>query len=240
MRKLGNEDTRPFPNFPISQFPHCPTRSVNTPRHSPWLYALGAVVVKPSLRVFCRWRVEGKENVPPAGAAIVASNHVSYLDPPVVGAAMLPRRMYYMARDDLFRRPLFSALITRLGAFPVRRGTADRRALRTALQLLQAGELILIFPEGTRSKDGTLQPPELGIAHLVAHARVPVVPVAVKGTHQVLPRGACLPRPARVHVRIGEPLTFDDLDPRPKREALQGVADRITLAIKRLLDDGGG
>ncbi|MCS6861502.1 MAG: 1-acyl-sn-glycerol-3-phosphate acyltransferase [Abditibacteriales bacterium] len=208
---------------------------VNTPGHSLLLHSVGAVVVKSSLRVFCRWQVVGKENVPRAGGAIVACNHVSYLDPPVVGAAMLPRRLYYMARDDLFRVPLLSALIRRLGAFPVRRGTADRGALRMTLQLLKAGEMVLMFPEGTRSPDGTLQPPELGIAYLVAHARVPVVPVAVVGTHKVLPRGAFLPRPAPVQVRIGKPFTFDDLAPRPSREALRRVAERIMLEIGRLL-----
>ncbi len=208
---------------------------MDIPQSSPFLYALGAIVVKSSLRVFCRWRVEGKENVPREGAAIVACNHVSYLDPLTVGAAIAPRRMYYMAKDELFRVPLLSALLTRVGAFPVQRGTADRRALRTTLQLLKAGELVLMFPEGTRSKDGALQPPELGIAHLIAHARVPVVPVAVTGTHKVLPRDAFIPRPARVHVRIGKPFTFDNLAPRPEREALQDVADHIMLEIKRLL-----
>lgn len=212
---------------------------MNTPHHSPFLYTLGVAVVKSSLRVFCRWRVEGKENVPHEGAAIVACNHVSYLDPMTVGAAIAPRRMYYMAKGELFRVPLLSALLTRVGAFPVQRGTADRRALRTTLQLLKAGEMVLVFPEGTRSKDGTLQPPELGIAHLIAHARVPVVPVAVTGTHKVLPRDAFIPRPARVQVRIGKPFTFDDLAPRPEREGLQHVADRIMLEIRRLLRTDG-
>jgi len=212
---------------------------VDLPQVCPWFYALGAAIVKPSLRVLCRWRVEGKKNVPPRGGAIVACNHVSYLDPVMVGAAMAPRRMYYMAKSELFRVPLLSALIARLGAFPVQRGTADRRALRTALRLLKAGELVLMFPEGTRSKDGNLQPPELGIAHLVAHARVPVLPVAVAGTHKLLPRDSFIPRPARVQVRIGKPLTFDDLAPRPPREALQGVAERIMLEIRRLLRADG-
>jgi 1-acyl-sn-glycerol-3-phosphate acyltransferase len=107
--------------------------------------------------------------------------------------------------------------------------------LKTTLELLKAGELVLVFPEGTRSEDGNLQPPELGIAFLAAHARVPVIPVALIGTNKVLPRGSFIPRPVHVCVRIGEPLTFD-LDSHPDREALRQTAERIMQEIAQLLD----
>jgi 1-acyl-sn-glycerol-3-phosphate acyltransferase len=199
------------------------------------LFAIAQAVLIPWLRVYCRWRVEGRENLPREGGAILACNHISYLDPPVMGAAIAPRRLYYMAKSELFRSRPLRWLITRLGVYPVRRGTADRRALKTTLELLKAGELVLVFPEGTRSEDGNLQPPELGIAFLAAHARVPVIPVALIGTNKVLPRGSFIPRPVHVCVRIGEPLTFD-LDSHPDREALRQTAERIMQEIAQLLD----
>jgi 1-acyl-sn-glycerol-3-phosphate acyltransferase len=207
---------------------------VDVPQYSPFLFAVGQVILRLLLRVFCRWRVEGRENVPSQGAAILACNHLSLIDPPIVGTMVTPRKLFYMAKAELFRSRPLRWLITRLGAYPVRRGTADRRALQQTLNILKAGELVLVFPEGTRSEDGNLQPPELGIALLVAQARVPVIPVALTGTNHVLPRGSSIPRPAHVQLRVGKPITFDDLSARPDREEMQQVAERIMREIKQL------
>jgi 1-acyl-sn-glycerol-3-phosphate acyltransferase len=188
--------------------------------------------------MFCllgRWTVEGRENVPAEGGVILAPNHISYLDPPLAGAAV-KRPVYFMAKRELFEIPIFGRIIRCTHAFPVSRGTADRRALRQAQELLQRGEIVVVFPEGTRSPDGRLQEPELGIALIAARAKVPVVPMAFIGSDRMLPRGSSIIRPARLHVRIGPPLRFPEVYDRPAdREALTAVAHQITEAIRDLL-----
>jgi len=125
-----------------------------------------------------RWRVTGRENIPKTGGVILAPNHVSYADPPVVGAAV-SRRVRFMAKSELFRIPALGTIIRNVGAFPVKQATADRSALRKAIELLETGEVVCIFPEGTRSLGGTLLKAELGIAMIAVKAKVPIVPIAL-------------------------------------------------------------
>jgi len=187
---------------------------------------------------FGRFRVEGTENVPAQGGVILAPNHASYVDPPMVGAA-LRRPTWYMAKQELFEVPVFGWLIRRTRAFPVRRGAPDRRALRRALELLAAGEVVTIFPEGERRQPGNqLRDPELGLAFIAAHSGAPVVPVALLGTANLLPPGAKFPRFARTIVRFGQPLSFAHYgERRPSKEHLQAISEEILAAIRRLMDE---
>ncbi len=153
-----------------------------------------------------RFRVVGKEEVPTTGGVILAANHVSYVDPVFIGVALVERQLHFMAKEELFRWPLFGAFIRGLHAFPVRRGRVDYAGIRQCLRLLDQGEVLLVFPEGTRGDGVALQKAEEGIGLLAARAGCPVIPVYVQGTDKVLPRGKRIPRVHPVTVYFGHPL----------------------------------
>ena len=132
-------------------------------------------------RLVFRCRVCGTENIPAAGAVIIASNHIGNFDPPLIGCH-LPRRIYFMAKEELFRFPVFADVIRWLGAFPVKRGSADRQAVKRMLEILVAGQVLGVFPEGTRGKNGILGEPEPGMAIMAIKTGTTIVPVAVQGT----------------------------------------------------------
>jgi len=145
-------------------------------------------------------RVEGLANVPRTGPLLVACNHISDFDPPVLGSA-IPRTLHFMAKRELFRYRLCSSLLVRLGAFPVDRAGFDRTAISTALDLLSAGNAVAVFPEGTRSGDGRMLPPKPGLGFLAIHARAGILPVHISGTDS--PLSAFLRR-RRFRVRFGQ------------------------------------
>lgn len=188
-----------------------------------------------ALRGLGRWQVEGRERVPRRGGVLVIANHVSDSDPVVVGSA-LARPAWYMAKRELFERPLLGPLIRRLHAFPVERGTPDRRALRRALELLAAGEVVVVFPEGRDSLSGDLQPLEAGAALLALYSGAPVVPAGLRGTRELLPMYQVIPRPARVLVRFGSPIPFEDLRELPRRERLTAMTRRMAASLARLIE----
>lgn len=178
------------------------------------------------LAVMRRWEVNGEENLPRRGGVLVVSNHTSYWDPVVVGCA-LRRRVYFMAKAELFKIPLLGFIIKALGAFPVRRDGADRASIRRALELLRAGEVVGIFPEGTRSHHGELLEPHLGAAMLALKGGVPMLPVAVIGSRGVF---------GKVRVAIGKPMEFPALYQRKvAKTELQTVSREVMAEISRLL-----
>ena len=154
-----------------------------------------------------RLRVFGRENLPENGGVLIASNHQSYLDP-VMATLGLKRQVDFMAREELFRVPGFGAFIRSLGAFPVKPGARDTAAIRRAVDRLRNGSTILIFPEGTRSFDGSLQPLLPGFTIIAARSQAPVVPAVIYGAHRAWPRGQTLFTLRNVWVAYGEPLTF--------------------------------
>jgi len=149
--------------------------------------------------------VHGADHVPAKGPAILAVNHVSYLDPLLVGVA-LERPLWFMAKAELFRRRAPAALLRWLHAFPVRRGRPELSSVKQTLALLRRGEVVMMFPEGTRGDGATLGPVRPGVVLLAARAGVPVVPVFHAGMERVLPRGAWWPRRHPLTVRFGAPL----------------------------------
>jgi len=155
-------------------------------------------------KIFFRMQVHGVENIPKKGAFILASNHISNLDPVTVGSAC-PRRLNYMAKEELFLNPILSLWMNAVGCFPVKRDSADISALREAIRRLKSGGGLFLFPEGTRQEPGVKSAqPQAGIGFLAAKHSVPVVPAFVKGTDQAMPKGAKFIKPARVSVFFGK------------------------------------
>jgi len=176
---------------------------------------------------FFRWDVQGRENLPPEGAYILCANHFSWWDPPSVGAVP-KRKVKFMAKEELLKIPLVGKILKALGAFPVKRGAADRRALKTALTTLAQGGVLLIFPEGTRSRTGKLLPPQPGVGYIAAKSKAPVIPVGIIGPYQLF-------RPLRI--RIGKPLVFTEYyDVKLKNEQYEEIAKQIMAAIRQQLE----
>ncbi len=204
-------------------------------------YLVARFVLRPLFWLVFRPRVSGRGNVPAAGPFIIASNHLSFIDSMVIPLAA-PRRVHYLAKAEYFTSPgvggwLTRTLFTALGAMPVERQTsrAAQEALDTALGVLRRDEGFGIYPEGTRSRDGRLARGKTGVAWLALTADCPVVPVAVAGTDRVQPVDSRWPRPHRVSVTFGTPLTFPEYrgqaaKGRPRRD----VTDRIMEAIAEL------
>lgn len=150
-------------------------------------------------------RVYGMENVPEEGGFIFAANHESYIDPFIMGT-ISPRKIHFVARESLFRNPVFGWIISHCGAFPVRRDSADMRSIKSALSFLKAGRGMLIFPEGTRFRQDGQRPIQAGVALLASKAQVPVLPVYIANSAQVLPPGAKWFRHETVDIYIGKPM----------------------------------
>ncbi len=190
--------------------------------------------------VYFRRRVRGAEHVPLQGPVILASNHASYLDPPLVGSS-LPRDINYLARESLFRFPLVGAILRSWNSVPVDRDGGGARGLRNILDRLLAGGGIILFPEGTRTTDGMLKPARSGIGLTVIKSEAPVVPVRVFGTYEAYGRHMKFPRPKRLSVVFGKPIDFSALRAEAKtcskdrlKVIYQEVADRIMAEIAAL------
>lgn len=200
------------------------------------IYRLTCIFFNIAFSLFFRRRLIGVRNVPTEGPVIIAGNHVSYLDPPLVSTGLV-RPCAFMAKEELFRNRFFAWYISRLNAFPVRRGTADRASLKRTVELLAEGWAFVIFPEGTRSETGELQEPEMGVGMIAYRTGAPVVPAYVWGTDQVMPRGGGF-HFARIGVRYGEPMTFrTEEGARPGREEYEEAARRIMAAIAALREE---
>ena len=191
------------------------TRGVN-----PVLYWTVRAILQPAIHVWFRLRRTGREHIP-KGGVILASNHRSFLDPFVIGCC-LRRPIYFVAKSELFDNRLQGWLLNRLGAFPVRRGESDAESLTTALALLEQGEAVVIFPEGTRHRSGPLHEPKRGVGRLALESGCPVVPVALTGTERV--RSGLVIRPVRVDIRCGRPLTYPRLESASPRLAKEVTA----------------
>ncbi|MBL9172016.1 MAG: 1-acyl-sn-glycerol-3-phosphate acyltransferase [Verrucomicrobiales bacterium] len=187
--------------------------NTNTPRTFPverasMFYRSCAVVVRSFGAAYLNWSVYHPERVPITGPLILAANHVSYGDPPLIGGAV-PRPIQYLARESLFRIPIFSPLIRTLNAVPIDRDGVSPAGLRTVLDLLNDGRAVLLFPEGTRSPDGNIQGAKTGVGLAVIKSGAPVVPVRVFGLYDLWGRRQILPRPGHMAIKFGMPLRFD-------------------------------
>ena len=192
-----------------------------------FIYATVHFLARTFFNLYGSWELIGRHNIPASGPVIVAPNHISYLDPPLVGAAV-PRASVFMARHDLWDNKILNWLLPYLGAFPVHRGQPDRNAIRRALDELGKGKVLIIFPEGTRSPDGRLQPGEPGVALIVQKSNAPVIPTAVIGSNEMMTPGRSGIRRANLKVIFGPPLHFTKDQPREEIiEAIMGGIDSL-------------
>ncbi len=202
----------------------------------PWFYYVGRALVRMLAPLVMRFRVKGKSNVPAQGPILVAANHLSLVDPPLLGIS-LGRIAVFMAKEELFRSKFSAYFVRGFGAFPVHRGQADRKALSLAEQVLAQGRALIMFPEGTRSRDSQLQSAFPGAALIAARCNVPILPVGISGTEKVKGMTWWLRRP-RVVVNIGVPFRLPPSNDLLSREELNQYASLIMVRIAELLPDG--
>lgn len=204
-------------------------------------WVLKTIILGPILKLLFRPWVEGEENVPEEGAAIFASNHLSFSDS-IFLPLVVPRRMTFLAKADYFtgggiKGRLTAAFFRGAGQLPVDRsgGKASQAALTSGLKVLRRGELLGLYPEGTRSPDGRLYKGKTGVARMALEAGVPVIPVAMIDTDKAQPAGQLLPKVMRVGVRIGTPLDFSRYEGMADdRFVLRSVTDEIMYALMEL------
>lgn len=199
------------------------------------LFFLGKSFFKIIFKVFFRLRIIGGENVPGKGPLLVCANHQSFIDPPLVGAA-LPRGLYFMARHDLFEVPILGKLIPRVHAFPVKRSVSgDPGAFKHIFRLLKESKAVLVFPEGTRSKDGNLQRGMPGVGLIAYQAKVPIIPCYVSGSWKVWPRNEKFPRLYPLKVIFGKPVNVEQYYRQEKNKmTYQNISNAIMADIAAL------
>jgi 1-acyl-sn-glycerol-3-phosphate acyltransferase len=203
---------------------------------NPWFYGFCRRFIWLVLRLRLPVKAEGMRNIPDQGGVLIAANHASYLDPPLIGGPVTHRRVRFLARDTLFHHPVSAWLFPRIGVVPMSREKGDVGAIKTALTLLKQGECVALFPEGTRTLDGTLQAAKGGIGFLIGKASVPVVPVYIEGAFEAYPKGARGIRRHPIRVRYGAPIPVETLritgsDGKPDYQA---IADLVMRHIAEL------
>lgn len=192
-------------------------------------FAAAAQLVRIFFRLTQRLRVSGLEHEPPTGPVIIVANHQSHFDPPAIGSA--PRRhVCFVARKSLFSVPGLGGLIGLLNAFPIKDdGGSDTAAIRTALEILKQGRMLLIFPEGTRTPDGEIKDFKRGVWLLLSRAKCPVWPVAIEGAYDAFPRGRKFPSlfKHRIRVKFGAPIAPDELLAMGPEKGLNTLRERV-------------
>lgn len=188
------------------------------------LYAFGKVAVGMLLKPFFRFEVIGAENIPDNGPVLLCSNHISNLDPPVIGV-FTKRTVCFMAKEELFRSPIFGKILRKIHAFPVKRGMSDREALRTGLKILKDGKVLGLFPEGTRSKDGSLGKGLAGAGFFALRSEASVVPAAIIGTYKLF---------GKVKIVYGSPIDMKKI--RQQKGSAEDATEIIMGEIKNLIE----
>ena len=225
---MSAESSRPSP---VAQQPEW--KPFPRAGYTPFYYVAGTAL-RLFYGIYGRWKIKGIENVPRKGGVLLAGNHVSNLDPPMVGGALFGyRRVRFMAKIELWSTWIGHYVMDRIMSFPVKRGTADRPTIRRTLEWLAQGDAIAIFPEGERSEDGRLQPAQPGVALLVQKSGVPVIPVAIVGTHKMWPKGQKKLKRVRLTIAFGEPIHF------PPNSSRKTITTVIMTAIADLLSANG-
>lgn len=209
------------------------------------IYTIGHILFWVVFKVFFGLRSIGLDNVPKRGSCLLASNHVSFLDPPVIGTTIIHRKIYFIGRATLFRFPIFGLLLRLVHVIPIELKSRDRSkayigngkiGLKKALELLEKKEALLVFPEGTRSPDGNIKEGKKGIGFLAYNSKVPVIPVFIKGSYEVLPKGAKMIKSFRkIRVIFGGEINLNEFYKLPeKASTYQRISDVIMYNVSKL------
>jgi len=196
-------------------------------------YNFANIILRLLFRILLRVHVTGLERVPRQGPLLVASNHVSFLDPLLAGA-LFPRRLIFMSKIENYQIPILGLLVRAYSAFPIRRGEVDRAALRQSMAVLQAGQALYMAPEGTRSPDGRLQAGHDGLALIATRTGAPVLPIATWGGENFKHDIRRLHR-TEVHLVVGEPFRYVSTLSKPRRDELRTMTTEMMYRIAQLL-----
>jgi len=200
-------------------------------------YKVVRAIVAGFCKVFWRVSIEGREHIPASGPFILSPVHRSNIDTPLA-ACVTTRRMRFMGKKEMWKVAPIGKIFTALGGFPVNRGTADREALRTCIEVLKNGEPLVLFPEGTRRSGPVVEELFDGAAYVASKAGVPVIPVGIGGSEGAMPKGAKFIKPVKVHMIVGPPLTIDQTaEGRVARSAVRDLTVRLQAELQRLYDD---
>jgi 1-acyl-sn-glycerol-3-phosphate acyltransferase len=200
-------------------------------------YAFVRGLVAIVCRLLFRLEIEGKDRIPATGSFVLAPVHRSNVDF-AIAACTTRRRMRFMAKDSLWKVPLLGPFVAALGAYPVKRGTADREALRRTLDVIAAGEPVVVFPEGTRRAGPVIEDLFEGPAYVASRAGIPIVPVGIGGSEAAMPKGSKMIRPVKVHVIVGEPLWPETPaeGARASRRSIHQLTERLHKELQQLFD----
>ncbi|NCA82087.1 MAG: 1-acyl-sn-glycerol-3-phosphate acyltransferase [Opitutae bacterium] len=195
------------------------------------------VVLSLVLPLYFRYRVRGRRHIPRSGPVLIVVNHASHLDPLLIGAVCCRRMFRYMAKEDLWRgSKAFRFMMENLGAFPVRRGAADRDALRYASELLEAGQALVVFPEGTRTRDGSIGDAQPGVAMILSkHPDVPILPLRIDGAFEAFGSGMRFPAPHRIAIAIGPTFTLAHKfrEKTSRKQLYREIGDEVMVRIRQ-------
>lgn len=191
-------------------------------------YSIVQFIIRAVAKMFLKINIVGIQNIPTDAACIICFNHKSNMDAPIIGVFM-PRKLVFMAKEELFKIPFLGAAVKALGAFPIKRGAGDVSAIKTSLSILKQGKVLAMYPEGTRNKSGELGEAKAGVALIATKAQVPVIPVGVTGEYKLF---------HRVNVNIGSPIYYSEyFNQKLPMEQLQSISNNIMSHIKMLMEE---
>jgi 1-acyl-sn-glycerol-3-phosphate acyltransferase len=200
------------------------------------LYKISQFIARGLFRLYFRVRIEGKENIPKEGGYIIVANHISFLDPLLI-CTIVPRIIHYLTYAIYYYARPLHWFCKRVYCIPIKKDGKDISGLKKALRLLKSGELIGIFPEGERSQTGQLQQPEPGVALIALRAKVPILPVGIRGAYEAFPRGAKFPKPQQITITFGKPFRIDDhIDVQRKAQNSDVQQHVLDLIMSRIAD----
>ncbi|MFQ3550283.1 MAG: lysophospholipid acyltransferase family protein [Armatimonadota bacterium] len=200
------------------------------------IYRIARFICLIILKIFGRIEVIGHENIPKSGGVLICANHISYIDPPAIGVAS-KRSVHFMAKKQLFEVPILKFLMKPLQTFPVNQRSADRMALRKAIDYINNGEIVAMFPEGQRNLSGKLMPALPGAGMIALNSDAVVIPAAVFNTEKMLPKGSVFLRFTKLRVVFGKPMDLSDLKEISGRDTIEKACIRIMDSIGRLLEE---
>jgi len=175
------------------------------------IYRLTQLIIRFFARIWFKVEIIGEDHIPKDGSAVIVCNHVSYLDPALIGGFIKKRIIRFLARESLLSSKWYGWYMKKLKLISLDRSRGDLRAFKIALKELKSGSLVGIFPEGTRSVDGTIQEAKGGVGFLIAKAKVTIIPAYMSGTYEALPKGRLIARPGKIQFIIGKPFRLEDL-----------------------------